>query len=151
MMPRPITRSPGTRTSSKDTRQRQVESLAAEFALLAQRRARQAHQIELLEQQLHAAVSGMTKLQRRLSWLVQQMDALDPSLRPALESAPASAPPLPAPPPPTARPTRYAPSRLAPAPLSPAELPLPAPQAGRKWAALQGAAGPRPQAGKWRG
>lgn len=161
MMPRPITRSPatrppGTRTSRKDTRQRQLESLAAEFALLAQRRARQSHQIELLEQQLQAAMSGFTKLQRRLAWLVQQMDALDPDLRPVPEPEPLSAPPLPAPPPPAAaasagRPTRYTASRLAPALVAPADLPLPAPQPGRHWAALQGNAAARPPSGKWRG
>jgi uncharacterized coiled-coil protein SlyX len=123
-----------------------MESLAAEFALLAQRRARQSHQIELLEQQLLAATGGFGKLQRRLSWLVQQMDALDPSLRPSLEVPPEAAAPPPPPPPPAPRVTRYAPSRVA-----PADLPLPAPQAGRQWAALQGGAAPRTQPGKWRG
>jgi uncharacterized coiled-coil protein SlyX len=98
MMPRPLarsmaSRSPGTRTSRKDTRQRQIESLAAEFALLAQRRARQSHQVELLEQQLLAARRSFARLQRRLSWLVEQMDALDPSLRPGLEAPPEPIPP----------------------------------------------------------
>lgn len=150
MMPRPVARSmasrpPGTRTSRKDTRQRQIESLAAEFALLAQRRARQSHQIELLEQQLRAATSSFAKLQRRLSWLVEQIDALDPSLRPGLEAPPEPIQP-PAPAPAVARTGRTAPSRVA-----AADLPLPAPQAGRQWAALQSRTGLRPQPGKWRG
>ena len=152
MMPRPVarsmaSRSPGTRTSSKDTRQRQIESLAAEFALLAQRRARQSHQIELLEQQLQAATSSFAKLQRRLSWLLEQIDALDPSLRPGLEAPPEPIqPPAPAPAPAASRTGRTAPSRVA-----AADLPLPAPQAGRQWAALQSRTGLRPQPGKWRG
>ena len=150
MMPRPVARSmasraPGTRTSRKDTRQRQLESLAAEFALLAQRRARQSHQIELLEQKLQAATSSFAKVQRRLSWLMEQMDALDPSLRPGLEAPPEPIQP-PAPGPAVARTGRTAPSRVA-----AADLPLPAPQAGRQWAALQSRTGLRPQPGKWRG
>lgn len=148
MMPRPLarsmaSRSPGTRTSRKDTRQRQIESLAAEFALLAQRRARQSHQVELLEQQLLAARRSFARLQRRLSWLVEQMDALDPSLRPGLEAPPEPVqPPAPA----VARTGRTAVSRVA-----AADLPLPAPQAGRQWAALQNRTAPRLQPGKWRG
>lgn len=148
MMPRPVarsmaTRSPGTRTSSRDTRQRQIESLAAEFALLAQRRARQSHQIELLEQQLKAATSSFAKLQHRLSWLVEQIDALDPSLRPGLEARPE---PIQPPAPAASRTGRTAASRVA-----AADLPLPAPQAGRQWAALQNRTGTRLQPGKWRG
>jgi chromosome segregation ATPase len=97
MIPRPITRSPGTRVSRADTRQRQLESLAAEFALLAQRRARVVHQLDLLDQQREAAATGFARLQSRLTWLMEQMDAIDPELRPTLE---AQRPPEPEPPPP---------------------------------------------------
>ncbi len=109
MIPRPITRTPGTRVARADTRQRQLESLAAEFALLAQRRARTVHQMDLLDQQRDAAARGFSKLQARLTWLVEQMDAIDPDLRPTLE-APEPAP-APIPPPPPQRQTRYAVAR----------------------------------------
>ncbi len=109
MIPRPVTRTPGTRVARADTRQRQLESLAAEFALLAQRRARTVHQLDLLDQQRAAAGRSFAKLQARLAWLVEQMDAIDPDLRPTLEM-PAPVP-EPVPPPPPQRTTRYAPAR----------------------------------------
>ena len=111
MIPRPITRSPGTRVARADTRQRQLESLAAEFALLAQRRARVVHQLDLLDQQREAAANGFAKLQARLTWLVEQMDAIDPELRPPLEAPAPPAPPPP--PPPPQRLNRYVPSRTS--------------------------------------
>jgi len=95
-MPRLIARSPGTRTSRVDTRQRQLESLAAEFAMLAQRRARLTHQIELLEQQRTAAAGTFCKLQSRMGWLAQRIAALDPVL---YDNAPEIVAPQPDPPP----------------------------------------------------
>jgi uncharacterized coiled-coil protein SlyX len=62
-------------------RQRRLESLSAEFALLAQRRARLSQRIDLLDQQRDAAALSIARLQARMGWLAQRMDAADPSLR----------------------------------------------------------------------
>jgi hypothetical protein len=91
-------RPPGTRTSRRGTRDRQLESLAAEFALLAQRRARVAHRIDLLDSQRAAASAALNNLQSRMAWLTRQIAALDPTLPPLRElrpglAAPASPPP----------------------------------------------------------
>lgn len=59
-----------------------LESIAAEFALLAQRRARIARQVDLLRHQLTAAEAGLAAVSRRMSMLAQRMDAIDPALRP---------------------------------------------------------------------
>lgn len=142
MIPRPITRSPGTRTARVDTRQRALESLAAEFALLAQRRARVVHQIELLDQQRDAAANGFAKLQSRMSWLAHKMDALDPELRDGqLEMAPE---PEPEPELPPMRPLRAA------AKPAPVEKAPPPPLAGRRQFAARPSLQSRPSAGKWR-
>jgi hypothetical protein len=96
-----ISRAPGTRTARADTRQRRMESLAAEFALLAQRRGRVVHQIDLLDQQREAAAAGLARMLARMAWLTQRMDALDPDLRAGFETGP-MLPPLPLQPPPSA-------------------------------------------------
>lgn len=83
-----------------------LESIAAEFALLAQRRARIARQVDLLRHQLTAAEAGLAAVSRRMGMLAQRMDAIDPALRPppqflapqALPQALPQAPPPGAPP-----------------------------------------------------
>jgi len=148
-MPRPASRAPGTRAARADVRQRRLESLAAEFALLAQRRARVTHRVELLDQQRDAARASLDKLQARMAWLARHIDALDPGLRERAAMAAAD----PAPPPPVpARPFKVAPMPAA-APASP-------PAIGRQWLAARPAPNgrPRPPArpgggpsgGKWR-
>ena len=127
MIPRPRQSAPGTRSARGDTRQRRIESLAGEFALLAQRRARVVHQIDLLEQQIEAAASNFAKLQSRMAWLTQRIHALDPTLHePEPEPEPEPAPP----------PVQQASKPLFRASLSPSARP---------------ALTPRPAAGKWRG
>jgi hypothetical protein len=127
MRPRLIIRAPGTRAARVDTRQRRIESLAAEFALLAQRRARVVHQMDLLDQQREAAAIGFNKLQVRMAWLAQKMHALDPDLHETDTPAEVAAPPPPPPPPPVA----HTPSR----PVKPAALNGAARHAGGKLAA----------------
>jgi hypothetical protein len=127
-------RAPGTRISRRETRHRQLESLAAEFALLAQRRARVAHQIDLLDHQRQAAAASLAHLQARMSWLTQHIAWLDPALqagRAPRVALPAAPPPLPA---------------AAPAP-PPASL---AQEAGRPRLMARPAPRPRGFAGKWR-
>jgi hypothetical protein len=139
-----LTRSPGTRTARSDTRQRRIESFAAEFALLAQRRARLVHQMDLLDQQREAAANSFGKLQARMSWLVQRMDALDPELREGFEPEPELAPPPP--PPPASRPI------FAAAPKTTNKTsPLAKKLASRQsWMAGRSAQQSRPNGGKWR-
>jgi uncharacterized coiled-coil protein SlyX len=142
MIQRQTARSPGTRTTRNDPRQRRLESLSAEFALLAQRRARVTHQIDLLDEQRAAAAVTFAKLQARMGWLVQRMDAIDPGLR--------AMPPEPEPEPePAPKPQTYLPAiaRFAPKKSAPAEPPPP--PAVRQRATL---AAPPPRAAirKWR-
>jgi hypothetical protein len=72
-----------TRLNRRDARGGQLESVAAEFALLAQRRARLARQLDLLRRQLDAATGSMNLVQARMGQLAQRMDQIDPGLRPA--------------------------------------------------------------------
>jgi hypothetical protein len=72
-----------TRLNRRDARGGQLESVAAEFALLAQRRARLARQLDLLQRQLDAAAGSMSMVQARMGQLAQRMDQIDPGLRPA--------------------------------------------------------------------
>ena len=63
----------GPRSNAGDPR---LESLAAEFALLAQRRSRAVHQLEMLDQQRATAALAFAKLQKRINWLMERMSAL---------------------------------------------------------------------------
>jgi hypothetical protein len=101
MIPRPTNRAPRSRVVRGNLHQPRLESLAAEFALLAQRRARSIHQIALLDQQRAAAYGGFVRLQHRIAWLLERMDAVNPELRAPLEAEPEPPPP---PPPPAPRP-----------------------------------------------
>jgi hypothetical protein len=102
MMPRPASRLPRSRAVRGNLHQPRLESLAAEFALLTQRRARAIHQLALLDQQRDAAATGFARLQQRIAWLVARMDDLNPELRdPSVLEPPEPAPPPP--PPPAAR------------------------------------------------
>jgi hypothetical protein len=156
-----ISRAPGTRTARADTRQRRMESLAAEFALLAQRRGRVVHQIDLLDQQREAAAAGLAKMLARMAWLTQRMDALDPDLRAGFETLPALSPPPLQPPlqslAPVPRPLKQA-TFVGHAPIVKA---APAAPAARPWAGAKpsgrAAARPRPptrpggsSGGRWR-
>jgi hypothetical protein len=81
-----------TRLNRPFARGTKLESLAAEFALLAQRRARLAHQLDLLSRQRDAAGSSLYAVQARMAQLAQQMDQIDPGLRPP-QATPEIAPP----------------------------------------------------------
>ncbi len=72
-----------TRTSRRDPRGPMLESLAAEFALLAQRRARMTRQIDLLDRQMRSATRSLEGAQSRMKILSLEMARLDPSLRPS--------------------------------------------------------------------
>jgi hypothetical protein len=114
-------RAPGTRVARSDPRQRQLESLAAEFALLAQRRSRAIHQLALLDQQRAAALGNLHEVAARMAWLLDHIDGLDPELR-GIETA-ADPEPQPRSPPPkfVARP--YAKTGPVPAPAKPQPAP----------------------------
>jgi uncharacterized coiled-coil protein SlyX len=58
-----------------------LESVAAEFALLAQRRARAARQLDLLGRQVAAAQATLDSVQGRMTLLAHRMNGIDPSLR----------------------------------------------------------------------
>jgi hypothetical protein len=95
-IPRLANRTPRTRAVRSNIGQPRLESLAAEFALLAQRRSRAVHQLETLDQQRAAAAFSFVKLERRIAWLVRHMDIIAPELRdPAILSEPEPEPPPP--------------------------------------------------------
>jgi hypothetical protein len=81
MIPRLANRTPRMVAARGKSGQSGLESIAAEFALLAQRRSRAMQQIGILEHQRAAAAAGFAKLQRRIAWLLDQMDELTPELR----------------------------------------------------------------------
>jgi hypothetical protein len=110
MIPRPANRSARARClRGGNLHQPRLESLAAEFALLTQRRAKAIHQIALLDQQRAVAATGFARLQHRIAWLVQRMDMLNPELRePAAAEPPEPEPPPPPPPPPVRKPNGLA-------------------------------------------
>jgi hypothetical protein len=81
MIPRLANRSARSRAVRTNMGQPKLESLAAEFALLAQRRSRAVHQLETLDQQRAAAACTFAKLERRIAWLVRHMDEIAPELR----------------------------------------------------------------------
>jgi cell division protein FtsB len=75
-----------------------LESAASEFALLAQRRARLARQIDLLDRQRAAAATSQAQLAARMAVLRARIDGLA-GAAPEAASLPSSAPPQPPPPP----------------------------------------------------
>jgi uncharacterized coiled-coil protein SlyX len=83
-----------TRAIRSDAGSCALETIAAEFALLAQRRARIARQVDLLDRQLAAAEASLTQVTDRMARLASRMECGDPALREA------AAPPPPPPPPP---------------------------------------------------
>ena len=85
-----------TRTSRHDPRGAAIESVAAEFALLAQRRARLARQLDLLGRQIATASASLDAVHGRMMLLAQRMDGIDPSLRP-VSVAPLLPSPVPVP------------------------------------------------------
>jgi hypothetical protein len=108
----------GTRLTRRGGGQAPLEALAAEFALLAQRRGRVTRQIELLDRQRIAAAATLRLVETRLTTLSRKMHA------PVAEAEMAvpEPPPLP-PPPPRFLPTRE--PRFAPR-AEPAAAPPPA-------------------------
>jgi hypothetical protein len=134
MIPRLANRTPRTRAVRANSGDPRLESLAAEFALLAQRRSRAIHQIETLDQQRAAAVMGFAKLQKRITWLMEHMSALstDPREPVALE-------PEPAPPPAVQQyPAHHHAGVARPAkPVAPAHGSASPSAIGRKWIATQ--------------
>jgi uncharacterized coiled-coil protein SlyX len=96
-----------TRAIRADSGAGSLETIAAEFALLAQRRARIARQVDLLDRQLSAAEAGLHHVSDRMTRLATRMEAIDPELRTPL----AEPPPPPPPPPPLPSIARF---RLAP-------------------------------------
>ncbi len=87
-------RAPGTRVMRRDGQKLRLESVAAEFALLAQRRARMVRQIALLETQHVAAGQRLGVIERRMAVLSRQMVAVEPALAPQAASL-SALPPLP--------------------------------------------------------
>jgi hypothetical protein len=111
-----------TRTSRHDPRGAQMEGMATEFALLAQRRTRLARQVDLLAHRLAAAHASLRQVQARMATLAQHIDHVDPALRPA------AVPPLPVPPSaPPARPRAATPAPFAPSAASGPVYPAPKP------------------------
>jgi hypothetical protein len=92
-----ISRTPRPHATGVDARPQRIESLAAEFALLAQRRARLVQQMDLLDRQRETAAAGFNKLQARMAWLARKIDALDPELREEHGKAVVAPPPAPTP------------------------------------------------------
>lgn len=90
----PRQRPPGTRLSARGAGPQRLESAAAEYAMLAQRRARLLRQIDLLERQRHSADAGFQALEQRMATLSRQMMA-----PPAPPGQPLAQPGMPAPPP----------------------------------------------------
>ncbi len=100
-----------------------LESLAAEFALLAQRRGRVRRQMALLDRQREAADTTLRQVEHRLAALSRRMQ---PELAPPREASQARHLPLapsPLPPPPLASPTLAPPTLAPPPPEPPAALP----------------------------
>jgi hypothetical protein len=128
MIPRLANRSPRSRAVRTNMGQPKLESLAAEFALLAQRRSRAVHQLETLDQQRAAAAFTFAKLERRIAWLVRHMDELAPELRdPAVLAEPEPEPPAP----------RAKPLTRAGKPSMPAHAVNALAEIGRQWVAAQ--------------
>jgi hypothetical protein len=114
-----------TRASRRDPRGAKLESVAAEFALLAQRRARIARQIDLLARQLDAASGSLAGVQSRMGVLADRIRQIDPGLAPPALDSPGWALPAPAP----------AAISRAQAPLLPVRFVAPAPAALPAYAA----------------
>lgn len=85
----------GSRVRKQVAATARLEGMAAEFALLAQRRARVARQIELLVRQRDAAALTLTQVEARMRHLAGHM-RLDPGAGPPATS-PATAEPAPQP------------------------------------------------------
>lgn len=77
-LPNCVLRAQPARTSMGQPR---LESLAAEFALLTQRRSRALQEIATLDRQRAAAAVNFARLQGRIARVMQQMDAISPDLR----------------------------------------------------------------------
>jgi hypothetical protein len=84
MSTRPLlARGPGTRLARRDAPAQRLEALGAEFALLAQRRARVARQLTLLDTQRDAALHDLAALEHRMAQLARRM-----TLGPVVEAPP---------------------------------------------------------------
>ena len=99
-----------------------LEGISAEFALLAQRRARLIRQIELLARQAEAAEGNLGRVARRMAWLSARMVADC--------GPPQAAAPEPPPPPPRA-------ALAAPAAARPGTRPPAAPATRRRGLVLE--------------
>lgn len=86
----------GTRLRRRNSGEAPLEALAAEFALLAQRRGRVTRQIELLDRQRIAAAATLKLVETRLTALSRKMHA--PIAEAAAASATAPEPPARLPP-----------------------------------------------------
>ncbi len=140
MIPRLANCTPRTRAVRSNMGQPRLESMAAEFALLAQRRSRAVHQLETLEQQRAAAAFSFAKLERRIAWLVRHMDMIAPELRdPTILSEPEPEPP----------PLHVKPVTRNGKPSMPAHAVNALAEIGRQWVAAQPA--PREHSSKPRG
>jgi hypothetical protein len=112
--PQPRLRAPGTRLGRRNSGPQRLESVAAEFAMLAQRRARLMRQIDLLDRQRRAADDSFAILDRRMVQLSRMMAVADAAAPAAPPAAPAS--PLPV----TLVPTPFLADDAPPAPRKPA-------------------------------
>lgn len=92
----------GTRTSIRQRGHAPLEALAAEFALLAQRRGRVRRQIDLLERQRIAADTTLRLVEQRMAVLSGRMHRV-PLSPPDVDSAPLEATATPRPTSPTPR------------------------------------------------
>jgi len=144
-MGRRITRPQGKRIARTDLRDRRLESLAAEFALLAQRKARVAHQVDLLDQQRDAAAGSLAAIQGRMAWLTQRMAAVTPEPRAAVVVMPS--PPIASPVPKRVYKPRLTDMTTR---LMPGSEPGGAPVADGRWLASRRMLQQRQVTGKWR-
>jgi hypothetical protein len=99
-----MARAPGTRAARRGAHPQRLETLAAEFALLAQRRARLKHKLDLLDRQHQAASHTYLLLEARMALLSRHMGVGHAAVPPASPPPAVAAPPAPvrpaAPPPP---------------------------------------------------
>lgn len=93
MIPRLSNRAPRMRAVRGHLGEPGLESLAAEFALLAQRRSKAIHQMEILDHQRAAAAASFAKLQKRIAWLFACMEAYAPEPPVAVAAVPEPQPP----------------------------------------------------------
>jgi hypothetical protein len=130
MIPRLANRTPRTRAVRVNAGDPRLESLAAEFALLAQRRSRAIHQLETLDQQRATDALAFARLQKRINWLMEHMSELSAELAEPAAPEPEPVRQHPQPGRPNATPGNASSGNAVPGNAALAAI-------GRKWAATQ--------------